>query len=65
VNAVVPVDHPGSASITGPTTSINGPITFNLSANDADIIASWSVTYTRYRADGTTITSDAGTVVGS
>ena len=38
------VDHLGTASISGPATSISGPITLTLSASDTDVIASWEVT---------------------
>lgn len=38
------VDHLGTASISGPATSISGPITLTLSANDTDGITNWEVT---------------------
>jgi hypothetical protein len=47
-----PIDYPGSASITGPATSGSGAITLGLSANDANGIASWTVTSVRLRNSG-------------
>ena len=48
----VVVDQPGTASISGPTTSVSGPITLTLSASDADGIASWEVTSMNIGANG-------------
>lgn len=46
------VDHLGTASISGPATSISGPITLTLSANDTDGIGSWEVTSMNIGANG-------------
>jgi large repetitive protein len=51
MNLTTAVDHPGSASITGPATSSSwSTIQINLSATDIDGIASWSVTSQRVSA---------------
>jgi hypothetical protein len=34
----------------------------NLTANDSDTIVSWSISHTRYRADGSAIPSDSNIV---
>jgi hypothetical protein len=52
MNLTTAVDHLGSASITGPATSGSGAITLGLSANDANGIASWTVTSVRLRNSG-------------
>jgi hypothetical protein len=51
VNAAVVIDQPGTATISGPATSLTSEtsVTLSVAANDPDIIASWIITSKRYR----------------